>query len=307
MAEPPAGLAGAGLSAAEVAECEPLSGGTYNTLHRLRLTDGRRLVLKLPPPPGTPGLTHERGLLLGEAEFYRAAARAGAPVPSVVSFDEDHLLMTECAGVSWQQAPPAPGADHSRLRHELGALVRRLHAVPGPGFGYPSGAVPPSADWRGTFTTMLDTALTDADRYAAPLPAPVARIRALATAVAPALDEVTAPALVHFDLWAGNILLSNGRISALIDGERMFWGDPLADFASLCLLTPLDDDLLAGYGAAALSPTERLRMALYRTYLHVIMLTEGAPRAYPAAHVARTIREVTPHLRHDLTQLAAAA
>ncbi|GAB2914397.1 phosphotransferase family protein [Streptomyces mayteni] len=300
-------LAVAGLTEADIAERTPLTGGTYNALYLLRLTDGRRLVLKQPPPPDTPGLTHERRLLVGEAEFYRAAARAGVPVPAVVSWNEDHLLMTECPGVSWNDAPPTSGAERARLRRELGALVRRLHAVHGPGFGYPSGAVPPSADWRGTFTAMLDAVLADADRYAAPLPVPTARIRALASAVAPVLDEVTTPALVHFDLWAGNVLLADGRISALIDGERMFWGDPLADFASLCLLAPLDDDLLAGYGAAAFSPAERLRMALYRTYLDVIMLTEGAPRAYPAAHVARTVREVTPHLRAALTELSVAA
>ncbi len=49
------------------------------------------------------------------------------------------------------------------------------------------------------------------------------------------------PVLVHFDLWPGNILVERpaageARIGGLVDGERMFWGDPLADFVSLALL-----------------------------------------------------------------------
>ncbi|TDC07816.1 aminoglycoside phosphotransferase family protein, partial [Streptomyces sp. 8K308] len=295
-------LAAAGLDAAEVVGAEPLTGGTYNTLHRLSLRDGRRLILKVPPPADTPGLSHERGLLFGEAAFYRAAAGT-APVPEVVSFGEDYLLMTECPGVSWHEAPPAEG-ERAGLRRELGALVGRLHAIRGPGFGYPGGALPVSADWRGTFTTMLDVVLTDAERYAAPLPVPPDRIRDLAAAVAPTLDEVREPALVHYDLWAGNVLLADGRVSALIDGERMFWGDPLADFASLCLLAPLDRELLDGYasvgGRVDFTAEERTRMALYRTYLYVIMLAECAPRGYGADEVASRVRAVTPRLRDAL-------
>ncbi|MDT0322936.1 phosphotransferase family protein [Streptomyces millisiae] len=300
-------LSTAGLDPAEVLAHEPLAGGTYNTLHRLVLRDGRRLVLKLPPPADTPGLAYERALLVGETAFYRAAAGT-APVPEVVSWSEDHLLMTECAGTSWHEAPPSEG-ERAGLRRELGALVGRLHAVHGPGFGYPGGALPPSADWRGTFTTMLDAVLTDAERYAAPLPVPPDRIRELAAGAAPALDEVRAPALVHFDLWAGNVLLADGRVSALIDGERMFWGDPLADFASLCLLAPLDRDLLDGYasvgGTVDFTPAARVRMALYRAYLHVIMLAECGPRGYVGDELAWRVRAVTPHLRDALGELAA--
>ncbi|MEV1007984.1 phosphotransferase [Streptomyces sp. NPDC049881] len=109
------------------------------------------------------------------------------------------------------------------------------------------------------------------------------------------------PALVHFDLWEGDILLHRGSVGAVIDGERMFWGDPLADFASRTLLSPPepDADLLAGYAAEG-GPTDfdapaRTRMAFHRACLCLIMLTEGAPRAYPPERLEWARREVTPH------------
>jgi hypothetical protein len=77
-------LASAGLPASRVRSYGQLPGGTYNTIYRLGLADGTALLLKLPPDPATPSMTYERGLLHGEATFFRLAAGAGVPVPEVV-------------------------------------------------------------------------------------------------------------------------------------------------------------------------------------------------------------------------------
>jgi aminoglycoside phosphotransferase (APT) family kinase protein len=53
-------------------------------------------------------------------------------------------------------------------------------------------------------------------------------IRTLVVESGYALDEVTRPALIHFDLWPGNIFVDGSRIVGLIDHERAFWGDPAA-------------------------------------------------------------------------------
>ncbi|MGP4114344.1 phosphotransferase family protein [Streptomyces sp. 4N509B] len=319
-------LATTPISPAAVRSHEPLPGGTYNTIYRLHLTtDPATVLLKLPPDPATPALTYEEGILLGETTFYDLAAReAGVPVPEVVHADPDgaFLLMTECPGTPWDRAQPANPA---ALRHELGRLAARLHTVTGPHFGYP--ARPSTLDWPGTFTAMLDAVLDDATRFGARLPSPPDAIRALAAAARPALAEVTTPVLVHFDLWPGNILItdddgatdgsqgangsngSNGSgaaITAIIDGERMFWGDPLAEFATLTLCDTPDSDpaLLAGYGVSSFDEPARVRMALYSAYLYVIMLTELHPRAFPPAQAEWTHTRVTPPLVAALDLIA---
>ena len=63
-------LAAAGLDPARTAGCEPLAGGTYNTLHRVVLDDGSRLILKQPPTPGGPHLTYEADLI--QSRTFRA-------------------------------------------------------------------------------------------------------------------------------------------------------------------------------------------------------------------------------------------
>lgn len=78
---------------------EALGGGTYNSLYRVRLDGGRRLILKLPPETGTPCLTYERRLLVNEGEFYGAAR--GVPVPEVVHRAAGSLLVSEVPGEPW--------------------------------------------------------------------------------------------------------------------------------------------------------------------------------------------------------------
>jgi aminoglycoside phosphotransferase (APT) family kinase protein len=314
-------LEDAGLDPGRLAGVRPLSGGTYNSVEELLLTDGTRYVLKVPPAPTLPSLSYERELLVSEAEFYRAAALAGVVAPRVVALGADsgvpHLLMTACPGEPWDAS--VTEAERTPLRRELGRQVARLHTVTGPGFGYPSGALGPLApDWRTAFTAMTDAILEDARDYGARLPRSVDRMAGTLRAGLPALDQVTVPALVHFDLWEGNILLDRPadgepRIGGLIDGERMFWGDPLADFVSLALLGDIkkDEAFLAGYreegGRAEFDVPARVRLALYRAYLYLIMLTETVPRAVDDEQERWVQSAVAPELVAALDEIEALA
>ncbi|WP_371101905.1 phosphotransferase family protein [Streptomyces sp. PU_AKi4] len=311
-------LAEAGLPPDALTGVRPLSGGTYNTVEELLLADGSRYVLKVPPAPAVPGLRYERRLLVSEADFCAGAAEAGVPAPRAVSVGGDtsvpYLLMTACPGESWTRAEPA-GGERAALRTELGRQVARLHRVTGPGFGYPSGALGPLApDWRTAFTAMTDAVLADARDYGARLPRPVDEVAAVIRTAAGALDEVTVPVLVHFDLWPGNILVERpaageARIGGLVDGERMFWGDPLADFVSLALLGDIRTDgaFLAGYGEAGgravFDAAARVRLALYRAYLYLIMLTETVPRASGDEHERWLRAAVAPELEAALEEI----
>jgi aminoglycoside phosphotransferase (APT) family kinase protein len=314
-------LEGAGLDPGRLAGVRPLTGGTYNTVEELLLTDGTRYVLKVPPASTVPGLRYERELLVAEAEFYRAAAVAEVTAPHVVAVgartEVPHLLMTACPGEPWDGS--VTESERPPLRRELGRQVARLHTVTGPGFGYPSGALGPLApDWRTAFAAMIEAILDDARDYGARLPRSVEQVERALRAGYPALDEVTVPALVHFDLWDGNILLhrpADGelRIGGLIDGERMFWGDPLADFVSLALLGDIrkDEAFLAGYreagGRAEFDVPARVRLALYRAYLYLIMLTETVPRAVDDEKERWVQSAVAPELVAALDEIEALA
>ncbi|MET9000599.1 aminoglycoside phosphotransferase family protein [Amycolatopsis sp. NPDC004169] len=260
-------LTASGIDPAAVVSAEDIGGGTYNRAVRLRLADGRRLVLKI--APSGPGLTYEHDLLATEAAYYRLAA---GPLPSVVGEGPGFLLMTEVPGEPWNRAP----GTGPHLRAELGKIVAALHSTTGDGFGYLQDPLHPT--WFSAFRAMVDAILADAATYGVRLPRPAAEIAHLVRRHEPLLEQVTTPVLVHFDLWQGNILVDGGRVSGIIDAERAFWGDPVAEFVSLTLFHDLDEPLLEGYGRAAFDAPARRRLTLYRVYLGLIMLVEMVPR-----------------------------
>jgi aminoglycoside phosphotransferase (APT) family kinase protein len=273
-------LAASGVTPASIVSAEDIGGGTYNTAVRLELTDGRRLVLKI--APDAPGLSYEHDLLATEAEYYRLAT---GPLPSVVKAGPGFLLMTELPGKPWYGTEVT---DRPRLRRQLGGIVAGLHGVTGDGFGYLQDPLRPT--WPEAFTAMVGAVLADAATYGVELPRPAAEIARLVRRHEPLLAPVTTPVLVHFDLWDGNILLDDTGVSGIIDAERAFWGDPVAEFVSLTLFRELDAPLLAGYGRAVFDQAARRRLALYRVYLDLIMLVEMVPRNDSDAERARFVR-----------------
>ncbi|MEU6712316.1 aminoglycoside phosphotransferase family protein [Nonomuraea sp. NPDC046802] len=283
---------------AGVAAATELTDGFANAVWRLRLDDGREVVLKLSPPPDLEQLSYERNLLRMEADAYGLALEAGVPMATLLraGFDDpvlggDYLMLSALDGVSWNDVKPDDGGV---LRRELGRHLARFNAVTGEVFGYPHAGIV-GGTWREAFLAMVAALLGDTERYPTPLPRPPAQIMAVFEAAAPVLEEVTTPRLVHFDVWAGNVFLDlsgTPRIQAIIDHERAFWGDPLAEFVTPTLFGELeeDDPLLAGYREVTpleLTPSARVRLDLYRAYLYLILLVENGPRQYPESEYAR--------------------
>jgi aminoglycoside phosphotransferase (APT) family kinase protein len=307
-------LSRAGVNWDQVTDAALLDGGSFNSVYRVALTDGSKLILKAAPPAEMPALRHEHGLLRSETLFYTLAAGRGvAGVPTMV-YDggEFFLLMTELPGQPWPEVEDRlTDSQRQRLRADVGRLVAGLHTITGTSFGYPSHALGPlAATWRAAFGGMLDAVLADVESFGATLPVSPAAIRELTAGCADALDEVTTPVLVHFDLWDGNILVDSSggtpRIGGLIDAERAFWGDPLADFVSLAMFSDIRQDqaFLDGYrragGPVLLDASSEVRLALYRSYIYLLLLAEITPRTFTPAERQEREATVVPALATEL-------
>ncbi|WP_433617886.1 phosphotransferase family protein [Dactylosporangium sp. CA-139114] len=287
--------------------CGPLSGGTFAAVWAVTLDDGTEAVVKIGPPPGVPLLRYERGLIAAEARYYRRAGRApGVPVPPVLAADEELVLAGRLPGRPLTQ----PHTDDASVRHELGAALRRLHTVTGERFGYDGPGRASGGTWPAAFAAMTADLLADGRDWGVDLPVPESGIMAVLDRHAGTLAEVTAPSLVHFDLWDGNVLGEDGRLTGLVDGERYFWGDPLYDFVSPAIGRRIEDEpghpVLRGYygqSSVALTDAQRVRLMLYRIQFCLLLLIEMPSRAL-AGEAERERREwVTPWLLSDLRDL----
>jgi aminoglycoside phosphotransferase (APT) family kinase protein len=300
--------------------CRELGDGFFNAAYRLQLTDGQDVVLKVSPPPGAALLTYERDIMCAEVEFFRAAATTGVPLPRLLHagvdrsvIDGDYIVLSAIEGATWNSVHnDLDDAQSAALRRQLGGHIARLHRISNPKglFGYPALPELSAPTWPDAFAAMLDALIDDAQRYGVELPGPDGRLREAVRRGTDDLAEVTTPALVHFDLWPGNVMIDNWaaggapRITGVIDGERAIWGDPLMEFVGIDVFgrAERDEALRAGYialaGTIADDAAAERRLALYSLYMHLLLLIEMAPRGYTDAGYVGYINAQSPQRIH---------
>lgn len=263
-----------GLGAVDVVDAAELSGGTFAAVWRVALGDGREVVVKVGPPASARLLRYEKGLIPAEAEYFRLVRdRApGVPVPSVLAVSDDWIVTTLVPG------RPLTDGDSPRARVELGAAVSAVHQISGPHFGY-TGDRPSGQDWPTAFAAVVAALRADAAEWNVPLPP----LDGVVERHHDVLAAVTRPALLHVDLWDGNVLVSpSGGLAGLVDGERYLYGDPLLDLVSPALFRRIEDEpehpFLRGYRPEPFDAAARIRLSLYRVHLYVLMIAEGPSR-----------------------------
>lgn len=227
----------AALLGGDLRAARPLHGGDLSEVVRLELADGRSVVAKF-------GDT-----ACAEARMLRAIASAGVPAPEVLAVSGELLVMSDLGA---DEGPAVAWSD-------LGHVLARLHGCAGAGYGWPRdhafGSVAisnaPSPDWPAFW----------AERRLLPMCSQIApdlarRVERLAALLTDLLPRAPTPALLHGDLWSGNIMARAGRVTGLID-PACYHGHGEVDLAMLCLFAQPSADFDRAYGALASGADER--------------------------------------------------
>ncbi|HYF62671.1 MAG TPA: aminoglycoside phosphotransferase family protein [Herpetosiphonaceae bacterium] len=279
---------GMALADGDDAVCE-LRDGWFNVTYRVRLADDRLVVLKIAPPPGVEVMEYERDLMTTEVACMRLVRQNPAiPVPEIYLFDTtkeicdaDYFFMAHCPGDSLEHvhAQLTPEAK-SAIELHIGAIIREINGFPGAYFGYDGNPDLRAASWKAAFGAIIDSILADGARKQVAYDYSPAEIRSAVQKYAAALEEVTAPVLVHWDAWNPNFFVQDNRIAGIIDFERALWADPLMEAQFRPFFGEGVTDLMRGYGKTAFTPAEEQRCQLYTLHLGLVMYTECAFRNY---------------------------
>lgn len=226
----------AGALGSAVAAADALGGGSVAAVWRVRLADGRDVVVK-----------SGRGLDL-EAWMLRWLARGtAAPVPEVLHAEEDFLVL------EWIDA--RPGLDGADAQRHLAEIVAALHGHRGARFGFErdtaiGGLRQPNGEtdtWLEFFRDRRVLYMAREALGAGRLPlSAMARIERLASRLERWLPGRAEPRLIHGDLWHGNVLSRGGRVHALLDPALSF-SDPEIELAFMTLFGSVSEPFFAAY------------------------------------------------------------
>lgn len=229
---------------------ERLAGGDLSEVLLLRRLDGRCTVAK-----GGPAVPVEAAML-------RVLAGAGIPAPSVEGEHEGVLLIEQI---------PNDGIFSPAAWSDIGRVVRGLHERIGDNYGWP-------VDYR-LGTVELDNRQTNnwpffwsqrLTSIASVLDRPWReRVSALAELLPDLLPSQPVASLLHGDLWSGNILVSEGRLAALID-PACCYGHAEVDLAMLTLFGEPPEEFWNSYGD--IEPGWERRRPVYQLFPALVHL-----------------------------------
>ncbi len=295
---------------AKIERYTELTDGMYNAAYLIELTDGQKSVLKAAPPDHVRVLRYEKNIMRAEVDVLRLVrARTEIPAPEVLAYDvsrslidNDYYLMTFVPGVSLHKLRQQLSAEEQRaIDFRTGEYLRQMNAIRGPSFGYFAQPEFQFSTWREAFTAMLENILQDGRDAGVELPISYETLCVRLPVFYAALDDVTRPALIHWDLWDGNIIVDpeTKTITGILDFERALWADPLMETNFDAFGT--NPALVAGYGLDLLAaPSAATRRSLYNLYLWLVMIIECTYRQYETKDQENWIR---PKLAEEMEKL----
>ncbi|MDF2927544.1 MAG: aminoglycoside phosphotransferase family protein [Paenibacillaceae bacterium] len=266
-------------------EAVELTDGWANTAYRIELADRRKAVLKVAPPPATVMMRYEENMMQTEVDVLRRLEGI-VPVPRVYACDNSRILLSSeyffmeyLDGTPYNVIKPSlPEQQRDMIEFQLGEYTRIINEVKGTHFGPYGAPLSYGTNWMQVFMQMMQNLFADAQDLSVELPMKKEEVSALVANCADALNEVTEPCLVHWDLWDGNVFIRDGSIIGLIDFERALWGDPLLEaYFRGRSHSPAH---LRGYGITELTAAQESRRRLYDLYLDLILLIECSFRRY---------------------------
>jgi fructosamine-3-kinase len=234
-----------------------LSGGSVAEVLRVADAAGATRVVKVDRAPS------DVAPLLREAAMLRfLGERSTLPVPRVLASTAQVLVL--------QDMPGATG--FAGAEGHAAALLAALHDVTAERYGFPFPAAIGglhqdstwSSSWRDFFRDRRLLAGARAAVDEGRLPATTARrLERFAARLHDVVDEPPRPALVHGDVWSGNVLSAGDRVTAFLDPATCF-ADGEQDLAFIALFATAGEAFFAAYEAHR--PIRPGRVERWRAY-----------------------------------------
>jgi len=261
----------------EIKSIRELGGGTFNTTYLITFADQLKVILRVSPIQTADTPWDEALLMHREHSMQPFFAPVAMLMPKTLLIDfthqligRDYMFQTFIKGERWDNVmDELTSAENDILWGQFGKILKLIHNVHGKTFGLPLPGFH-FARWSQAVIDRLERTLQAAQKDQLEIPH-LASILEMVRAHPQRLDEIQIPCLLHGDLWSFNILIARGEndpaIVGILDADRAWWGDPMADWTMFILAHAEREEGHArfwqAYGQPQDTPSVRFRASVY--------------------------------------------
>lgn len=292
----------------DVVAARELGNGEYNNVYLVELANRDAVILRVAPQSSEQGIWLEHSFMRREYFLHPYFAPIAPLLPKTLAIDfthqlieRDYMFQTYMPGELWSNVMDTLTEDENEaLWRQFAHLARTIANIKGDVFGMPYPGLQ-FATWSEKVLDALEQSLREAIRYGLDSE-PIQMLRDIAATHVDLIDEITRPSLLHGDLWPFNILIQRREegwmISAVLDADRGYWGDPLADWTFNLLerkVSPRVQEVFwQEFGRPEETPGLHFRTSLYRgmhcchvlIWLQRLNLTQQNDTVYADLHKA---------------------
>lgn len=253
--------------------CE-LTAGECNALYRITFADGLCAVLKV--SSGGRGITrNERWLMRSEVAAMRMLY-GRIPVPRLLFYDDSRTLINGSyffmefiegdTMLSLRESDVYP-----RLDRELGQMFRSVTEITSDRFGILGSDIRFDSIFE-LVRFMIGNNLDDIRDMSSDAGVDGVTVFDCLMRDRHAFCEVTHASLIHYDLWANNVMIKDGKIAAIIDWERAIFAEDIMEDK---FRGKGNDAFREGYGRAVTTENESIRRRWYTVLIKLSIIAEG--------------------------------
>jgi aminoglycoside phosphotransferase (APT) family kinase protein len=296
----------------QIESIHELSGGTFNSTYLITFTNSLKTILRVAPAQTADTTWEDAFLMRSEHAMQPFFAPVATLMPKTLFVDFTHQLIDRdfvfqsfIEGERWDDVwDELRPEENNNLWSQFGNITKQIHEVRGERFGLPRPGFQ-FERWSETVIDRLERTLRAATGLELEV-TDLARILDVVRTHPQQLDEIQVPRLLHGDLWLFNLLVKRGAkdplIVGVLDADRAWWGDPMADWTMFILANADPDEGHAHFWKTYGEPEDTRGMRFRKTVyngMHAATALVYSVRHQDEATVQRaygTLREVAEAL-----------
>ena len=265
-----------------------LNGGLKNAVY-LILEKNRKFVLKIAPKDESKMITADKNIIWWEANMLKKMEEIDFPAPRLIYYDKSctvcespYIFMTFIDGKNYLEIKNTISVDSkSKIEYQLGILSRKICSITKDSFFLPSSPEKKFYSNYAFVSYLFHLLIEDAHKANIELSNDTYKtISDIIDENEKSLNNILNLCLCHTDIWDGNILVEDSKITGIVDFSDLYFCDELMTFYFHTIDGKISNNFLAGFQKINLNRDEKIRIEIYRMYVILKMIVDCGLKQY---------------------------